>query len=122
MAALIPLAALDYFENAIYLPILIKILEADRMLFEEGPFKLKRPYTQLIEGTLKIVRTELKETNEYLRKNDMRLTKNKTDKVFTEYIFVHGGYEDARRYLNFRLKNRSEELISMYFDMMKTPK
>lgn len=68
------------------------------------------------------MRTELKDTNGYLRKNNMRLNKSKTDKVFTEYVFVRGGYEDAKRYLNFRLKNRSEEMISMYFDITKSQK
>ena len=115
--ALIPTDALPYFENAIYLPMLIQILEADLTLVEKGPFKLKRPYTLLIEETLKIVRSEIKETNTYMRQNTMNLMRGKTDGIFTEYIFIHRGYEDSRRYLNVRLRNRSEELIGMYFAM-----
>lgn len=118
-AALIPLEALDYFENAIYLPMLIKILETDLLLFEDGPFKFKRPYTLIAESTLKIVRVELKQTNEYLRNNKMKLIRVKTEGIFTEYIFAHKGYEDSRRYLNVRLRNRSEELLGMYFDIVK---
>ena len=35
--------------------------------------------------------------------------------MFTEYIFISGGYEDHRRYLNVRLRNRTEELLDLYF-------
>lgn len=34
-----------------------------------------------------------------------------------EYIFVHRGFENSRRYLNVRLKNRTGELINVFFEM-----
>lgn len=45
----------------------------------------------------------------------MKVIKVKNDGALTEYTFMHGGYEDHRRYLNVRLRNRTEELISVYF-------
>jgi len=47
----------------------------------------------------------------------MKVVKGKNDGTFTEYLFIHGGYEDCRRYLNARLRNRTEELMSVYFAM-----
>lgn len=41
---LIPEEAIPYFENMIYLPMVLTILEKDRTIFEKAPFKLKRPY------------------------------------------------------------------------------
>lgn len=114
---LIPAEALPKFENAIYLPMIIKILEKDRLTIENGPFKLKTPYLNIVEGALKIARTESKETNIYLKRNNMKVIKKGSDETFTEYLFMHGGYEDHRRYLNVRLRNRTEELISVYFSM-----
>ena len=86
----------------------------DRQLIERGPYKLKAPYLKMIDGALAAVRAELKQTNQYLRSNQMRIEKGKNNGTFTEYIFYHSGYEDPRTYLNARLKNRSEELLDVY--------
>lgn len=94
---------------------IISILERDRQAIEISSFKLKKPYIDIIEGALKIVRSELKETNNYARNKNLKLNKRGRDDSFTEYAFIHGGYEDIRRYLNVRLRNRTEELISVYF-------
>ena len=114
---LIPTEALPYFENAIYFPMLISILEMDRKAIESGPFKLKGPYFKLIDEALKIVRAESKQTNIYLTRNNMKMIKGSNDGAFTEYTFIFGGYEEHRRYMNMRLRNRTEELISVYFTM-----
>ncbi|CAM3263749.1 hypothetical protein FITA111629_13525 [Filibacter tadaridae] len=111
---LIPAEALPYFENMIYLPMVLVILERDRESFEKGPFKLKRPYINMVEEATRLARAELKETHSYLRRRDMKVIRNKMDDTFTEYVFIHGGYEDHRRYLNVRLRNRTEELLSVF--------
>ena len=49
----------------------------------------------------------------------MNVIRRKTDDTFTEYVFIYGGYEDHRRYLNVRLRNRTEELLTEYFAMMR---
>ena len=112
---LIPAEALPYFENMIYLPMLLIILERDRDSFEKGPFKLKGPYVKLVDEATKVARAELKEATIYLRRHNMKVMRNKTDTTFTEYVFVHADYEDHRRYLNVRLRNRTEELLGIYF-------
>ena len=113
---LIPGDALPYFENMIYLPIIISILERDREVIETSTFKLKGPYINIVENTLKTVRAELKETNAYARNRNLKLIKKGKDGSFTEYAFIHNGYEDIRRYMNIRLRNRTEELINDYFE------
>ena len=116
---LIPTEALPYFENMIYLPMILTILDQDQEAFEKGPFKLKGPYFKLIEESKKHAREELRETTIYLRRNNMKVIRNRTDGLFTEYVFINGGYEDHRRYLNVRLRNRTEELLGMYFAMVE---
>ncbi|MEK3934000.1 hypothetical protein MKY41_01665 [Sporosarcina sp. FSL W7-1349] len=95
---------------------LITILEMDRQLIERGPHKLKAPYLKMIDGALAAIQQESKETNQFLRSNQMRVEKGGNDGTFTEYIFFYSGYEDPRSYLNVRLKNRSEELMNVYLD------
>ena len=90
-------------------------------MIEISSFKLKGPYINIVESALKTVRVELKETNMYARRNNMKVIKKGKEGSFTEYAFVHGGYEDLRRYLNVRLRNRTEELISVYFAKVDIP-
>ncbi|MFD1863317.1 hypothetical protein [Planococcus chinensis] len=106
-----------HFENAIYLPMVLIVLERDRLLFEKGSFKLNRPYLELVEGAIRHVQQELKETKVHMRKHHMKMFKGARDDTFTEFVFFHGGYEDHRRYLNVRLRNRVEELLRMYLAM-----
>ena len=114
---LIPQEEIIHFENMIYLPMVLIVLERDRTLFENGSFKLKRPYLELVEGAISQVQKELKETKIHMRKRQMKVMRGAGDDTFTEYVFYHGGYEDHRRYLNLRLRNRVEELIRIYLSM-----
>ena len=115
--SLIPAESMPYFEKMIYLPMVIIILERDREQFEQGEFKLKLPYINIIEQSIKAVQKDLKETKMYLRENNMRIIKGKRDDSCTEYTFFYGGYEQNRRYLNVRLRNRTEELLEMYLNL-----
>lgn len=114
LTRMIPDEAIPHFENAIYLPMLLTILDRDKEIIEKSPIKLKKPYLNMIEQAINNVQKDMRETSEYLRSNKMKLMKGKTEGIFTEYIFIHHGYEDSRRYLNVRLKNRSEELLALY--------
>lgn len=111
---LIPAKALPHFENMIYLPLLVIVLERDRVGIEKGPFKLKGPYLTMIDTVLSQVQDELQATKIFLRRNNMKVLQKSRDNMFTEYIFLSGGYEDHRRYLNVRLRNRTEELLHLY--------
>lgn len=91
------------------------ILSRDRAQFEKTPLKFTGPYIAFVEDVMAAVQSDLKQTHDYLRKNKMKLIKGKTEGIFTEYIFLHNGYEDSRNYLNVRLRNRTEELMNEYF-------
>lgn len=114
MQMLIPEDALPHYENLIYLPMLLTILSKDRLIFENGAYKFKEPYIKLIEKALKNVQADLKVSSDYLRQKHMKLIKGDTEGIFTTYIFIYSGYEDQRRYLNARLKNRTAELMELY--------
>ena len=109
--ALMPAEIIPKFEKMIYLPMIIKVLERDRGTIEISSFKLKGPYIQIVESALSLARVELKDLNIDARNKKLQLIRKKKDDTFTEYAF-----EDIRRYLNIRLRNRTEELISIYFE------
>lgn len=116
---LIPQEHLPYFENAIYFPLLLSVLDRDRKTIEKSAIKLKQAYLDLIEGATDLILKEQKETSDYMRTYQLKLIKGETDENVTEYIFIYKGYENVRRYLNVRLRNRTEELLGVYFDMAK---
>ncbi|WP_033543949.1 hypothetical protein [Planococcus sp. CAU13] len=116
---LIPQEEIVHFENMIYLPMVLIVLERDRVIIENGSFKLKRPYLELVEGAIKQVQKELNQTKIHMRTHQMKLVRGAGDDTFTEYVFYHRGYEDHRRYLNLRLRNRVEELIRAYFSLVE---
>lgn len=105
------------FENMIYLPFVINILHKDRELVDGMPFKLKRPYLQLIDQAIKCAETDARNTRIYMKRNNYKILKEKQDNLFTEYVFYYNGYEDHRKYLHYQLRNRTEELIGMYLSM-----
>ena len=67
---------------------------------------------KLINETLKSIQVELEKTSIYLNRNNMKVIKGKTDVTFTDYVFIYKGYQNHRKYLNVRLRNRTEELMS----------
>ncbi|TQR21779.1 hypothetical protein [Psychrobacillus vulpis] len=106
-----------YFENKLYLPILIKILEKDLETIIKHPFKLTRPYIAKVESALSNIRTELKKTDVYITRYNMRLVKGKTNEDYTEYTFIKSGHEEYRKYTRNQLREKTEELMCTYITM-----
>lgn len=111
---LIPMDAMQYFDAAIYYPLLLVVLERDRAAVEVGTLKFKEPYLKMIERAEKSINVDIQKTNAYFRQHKMKLNKLGNDGHFTEYEFIYGGYSENRRYMNLRLRNRTEELLEEY--------
>ncbi|WP_172369550.1 hypothetical protein [Sporosarcina jiandibaonis] len=109
---MIPQDALKHFENAIYLPMLIKILEKDLFAIEETQLKFTRPYAKMIDQAINNAKSELKKTNIYLMRNNMKLIKYSSDKDFTEFIFSGIRFEERKRFSSGELRDRTEEIMS----------
>ena len=53
--------------NRASLPILIKLLEQDRIIIEKAPFKFNRPYLEVVENAIKSVKKDLKVNRDHLK-------------------------------------------------------
>ncbi|MGE7601982.1 hypothetical protein ACQKL5_05665 [Peribacillus sp. NPDC097675] len=104
----------NMIEKAIYLPMVITVLNRDLKVIELSPFKLKRPYLELIERALKSVQEDLVEVRRYLRKENIKVSKLNSDESFTMYCFLYKGYEEHHNYFNPRLRNKTEEILCHY--------
>ncbi|MCM3567811.1 hypothetical protein [Neobacillus mesonae] len=105
----------DLMEKAIYLPMVLIILNRDLTVIKNSPFKLKKPYLELIEETMKDVQKELTEVKQYMRKNNLKVMETNRDEAFTMFMFFYKGYEESHNYFNPRIRNKVQELMEFYF-------
>lgn len=104
----------DILEQAMYLPMLLTILERDRIIIDNTGFKLKEAYLHLIEETIKAVQRDLKETKNVMRKEQMRVEQVARVEAFTMFLFIYKGFEEQHNYFNPRIRNKVQELLEFY--------
>jgi hypothetical protein len=105
----------DIMEMAIYLPMVLIILNRDLNVVTNSPFKLKKPYLNLIEETMKEIQRELAEVKQYMKKNKLQVIETNRDEAFTMYMFIYKGYEENHNYFNPRIRNKVQELLERYY-------
>lgn len=111
---LIPEKDKNIIEKAIYLPMLLTVLDKDIKIFNHIDVKLKPPYIEWIEETMIVIQKELSNVKRYMKQHQIKLEKGKIDETFTQYTLIYKGYEESSNYFNPHLRNRSEELLRYY--------
>lgn len=112
----IPIETVPHLEAAIYLPMLITVLNKDHAQIEAGQFKLKRPYFYLIEEAKRNAEDDLKKAKAYLKNHHLKVVQGHRDELFTEYQFYFHQMMEIRRYSNIRLRNHVEDLLNVYLN------
>lgn len=110
----IPEEERNIIEQAIYLPMVLTVLNRDLSVVNSSPFKLKQPYLNLIEETMKVIQKELKEVKQYMHRNKLKVEQLKRDEAFTMFVFLYKGYEEQHNYFNPRIRNKVQELLDFY--------
>ncbi|MBU8877404.1 hypothetical protein BGM26_00190 [Bacillus sp. FJAT-29790] len=104
----------NIMEQAIYLPMVLTVLNRDLIVINKSPFKLKQPYLNLIEETMNMIQKELGEVKRYMIKNRLKVQQLKRDEAFTMFLFLYKGYEENHNYFNPRIRNKVQELLELY--------
>lgn len=102
------------FERAIFLPMVLTILNRDLSVFETAAFKLKKPYINLIDYTMKKVQKDLYQTKLEMKKKNMKVWEKNRDEAFTLFSFLYKGYEEEHNYFNPRIRNEVQQLLESY--------
>lgn len=110
----IPPEERNMIEQAIYLPMVLTVLNRDIKSVNTSTIKLKEPYLHLIEETMKVVQKELSEIKRYMSKNKMKVYQSNQDEAFTMFTFLYKGYEEHHNYFNPRIRNKVQELLEYY--------
>ena len=72
----------NIMEKAIYLPMVLIILNRDLSVVKNSPFKLKKPYEELIEETIKTIQRELAEVKQYMKINNLQVLETESGRCF----------------------------------------
>ncbi|MCM3667416.1 hypothetical protein M3181_00190 [Mesobacillus maritimus] len=104
----------DILEQAIYLPMVLTILDRDIQIIENSSLKLKKPYLELIEETMRAIQLKLANVKRYMKQHSLKVEKLKQDEAFTMYLFLYKGYEEQHNYFNPRIRNKVQELMTDY--------
>lgn len=104
----------DIMEQAIYLPMVLTVLNRDLTVIQASPFKLRKPYLELVEETMKAVQKELAGVKAYMKTNQLKVMETKRDDAFTMFMFLYKGYEEYHNYFNPRIRNKVQELMEYY--------
>ena len=104
----------DILEQAIYLPMVLTVLNRDLSVIGKSPFKLKQPYLNLVEETMKVIQKELAVVKKYMQKNKLKVQQLQSDEAFTMFMFLYKGYEEHHNYFNPRIRNKVQELLEFY--------
>ncbi|MGD6780502.1 hypothetical protein [Sutcliffiella horikoshii] len=110
---------INLFEQAIYLPLLLIVLERDTSIIKESGIKLKEPYLTLIDQVMRKIQLQLKQIKADMKQQQMKLHKLKQDESFTMYAFLFNGYEEHHNYFNPRIRNKVNELLMQYILRME---
>lgn len=117
----------EIFEKALYFPLVISLLEHDRLIFEKLPLKIVDPYLSMIDDALKAVRIDYQNIKIHMRQHNMKLQETGRIEDFTYYSFINNRYEEKHSYWNIHLRNKTGEFLKYYlskrftvtFDMHK---
>ena len=110
----IPEVDRNILEQAIYLPMVLTILNRDLTVINKSSFKLPQPYLNLVEETMKVIQKELSAVKLYMSKNKLKVQQLKRDEAFTMFLFLYKGYEEQHNYFNPRIRNKVQELMDYY--------
>lgn len=105
---------LQLFEQAIYLPLLLIVLEKDTSIIQRSTIKLKDPYLNLIDEVMKKIQLQLKQIKLDMKRQKMKLHKLNQDEAFTMYAFLFNGYEEHHNYFNPRIRNKVNDMLMYY--------
>lgn len=103
-----------YFHDKIVLPMVLTVLENDKLTVMQQPFKLKRPYITKIEHAIAIARDDMKAVNTYLLRNNMRVILTERTDTESEYLFMHANHERRKRIPHEELRNMTEARLEEY--------
>lgn len=102
---------MDIATRFLFLSMAVTVMEQDIRYVENGRFKIKEPYIEVLEMLIARAKAERKSLRKTMQDRKIRIsTLNKNDS-FTSYLFIAGRKEEQRNYFNPAIRKHVENII-----------
>lgn len=95
----------------LFLSMTIVVIEQDIRFIEQGPFKIKTPYLDLLMKMNSIALNERKELQKIMKSKNIQVIKHNQNKTFSSFLFLCQGREEIRNYFNPAIRKKVEKII-----------
>ncbi|MBD8067610.1 hypothetical protein [Bacillus sp. PS06] len=102
------------FEQSVFLPMVLTVLSRDLDIINTAPFKLKKPYANLIDQTMRKVQKDLYQIKVKMKEEKMKAMQLERDEAFTLFLFIINGWEEKHNYFNPRIRTEVSKLLEKY--------
>ncbi|ALX48681.1 hypothetical protein [Lentibacillus amyloliquefaciens] len=95
----------------LFLSMAIVVIQQDLQTIEQGRFKIKEPYTKLLEKMHSDAVNERKELRKTMRDKKIQVMALNKNDSFSSYLFLCRGREEKRNYFNPAIRKKVEAII-----------
>jgi hypothetical protein len=107
---------LDLASRYLFLSMAITVIRQDRKYMEQGKFKIKEPYMELLGKMELEARNERKKLRKQMDQLKLQVVESGRNDSFTSFLFLAHGYEEKRNYFNPAIRKKVENIL---FELMK---
>ncbi|SFJ64445.1 hypothetical protein SAMN04487936_103170 [Halobacillus dabanensis] len=107
---------LDLASRYLFLSMAITVIRQDRKHMEQGKFKIKEPYMELLGKMELEARNERKKLRKQMDQWKLQVVESGRNDSFTSFLFLAHGYEEKRNYFNPAIRKKVENIL---FELMK---
>ncbi|CDQ21080.1 hypothetical protein SAMN05192559_106136 [Halobacillus karajensis] len=107
---------LDLASRYLFLSMAITVIRQDRKHMEQGKFKIKEPYMELLGKMELEARQERRKLRKQMDQMKLQVVESGRNDSFTSFLFLAHGYEEKRNYFNPAIRKKVENIL---FELMK---
>jgi hypothetical protein len=106
----------------LFLSMSIVVIEQDIKLVEQGKFKIKEPYLELLRRMEHTARIERKNLQVAMKQKNLQVVFIQKNDTFSTYLFLSNGYEEEKRYFNPAIRKKVELILDDLMHKALSPK
>lgn len=107
---------LDLASRYLFLSMAVTVIRQDRKHMEQGKFKIKEPYMELLGKMELEARNERKVLRKQMDQMKIQVIESGRNDSFTSFLFLAHGYEEKRNYFNPAIRKKVENIL---FELMR---
>lgn len=95
----------------LFLSMAIVVIKQDIHYIQQGPFKIKEPYLDLLMKMNSIAINERKKLRMLMKGKNIKVIQLNKNEMFTSFLFLCQGHEEKRNYFNPVIRKKVEKII-----------